>query len=114
MIMIKNKILPPKGFKCLNLCGIILMRSDTSPMRPQDYNHEDIHTAQMKEFLYVPFYIWYILEYIVRLFQYFFDTKWAYRNISFEREAYDNQNDLDYLHNRSMFAWIHYLWSGTR
>lgn len=111
MIVFKNKILPLKGFKCLNLCGFILIRSDASPIRPQDYNHEAIHTAQMKEIFYVPFYIWYILEYIMRLFQYSFDAMQAYRNISFEREAYDNQDNLDYLYNRPKFMWIHYLWS---
>lgn len=28
------------------------------------------------------------------------DTKLAYKNISFEREAYQNQSNLDYLSNR--------------
>ena len=37
------------------------------------------------------------------------DTKLAYKNISFEREAYQNQNDLDYLSNRKHYSWIKYV-----
>jgi hypothetical protein len=40
----------------------------------------------MKEMLYIPFYLWYGVEWLVKLFC----KGNAYRNISFEREAYDN------------------------
>jgi hypothetical protein len=30
----------------------------------------------------------------------------AYRNISFEREAYANEKDLDYLKRRSFFGFL--------
>ena len=33
----------------------------------------------------------------------------AYRNISFEREAYANEADENYLQHRKHYAWIHYL-----
>ena len=38
----------------------------------------------------------------------------AYRAISFEREAYDNQRDANYLSHRRHFAWRHYLGAGNR
>ena len=44
----------------------------------------------MKKYFYIGFYILYILEYIKNLFVYKFDTKAAYKNISFEKEAYAN------------------------
>jgi hypothetical protein len=74
-------------------------------MRERDYNHEAIHTKQMKELLYVPFYILYILEWLYRLTQ----KGNAYKNISFEKEAYDNENDMDYLDKREHFSWIEYI-----
>ena len=37
------------------------------------------------------------------------DTKLAYKNISFEREAYQNQGDLDYLSNRKHYNWFSYI-----
>ena len=33
----------------------------------------------------------------------------AYRSISFEQEAYDNQNNLNYLKNRKRFNWVKYI-----
>ncbi|MCH5319705.1 MAG: hypothetical protein J1E38_08375 [Paramuribaculum sp.] len=68
-------------------------------------NHERIHTAQMRELLFVPFYVLYFIEWLVRLIQY---RNWfeAYKNISFEREAYTYDHDLNYIERRSLFSWI--------
>ena len=30
----------------------------------------------------------------------------AYRNLAFEKEAYDHMNDLDYVKKRKRFAWL--------
>ena len=70
-----------------------------------DINHEAIHTTQMKEMLYIFFYVWYIIEWGIRLFM----KGNAYRNISFEREAYANQNNLSYLNTRKRYAWLNFL-----
>jgi hypothetical protein len=40
----------------------------------------------MKEMLYIPFYLWYGVEWLIKLLC----KGNAYRNLSFEREAYDN------------------------
>ena len=102
MKIIINNILPPKGFKCINLFGILFCRRQLNKI---DINHETIHTKQMQELLYIFFYLWYIIEYLIRLIIYK-NTKLAYKNISFEREAYQNQNDLDYLSNRKHYSWL--------
>ena len=104
MRIIENSILPPRGFKCINLFGVLFVRKGTY-MRDVDLNHEAIHTAQMKEMLYVFFYIWYVIEWIIRLFK----KGNAYRNISFEREAYHNQSYLLYLDESKCFSWLDYL-----
>lgn len=73
-----------------------------------DMTHEFIHIKQWRELLYVGFLLWYVLEWLVRLIQYRnFDN--AYRNISFEREAYANENYSDYLNKRKLFAFLEYL-----
>jgi hypothetical protein len=41
----------------------------------------------MKELLYIGFYVWYVIEWVFNLFKYC-DRMVAYRNISFEKEAY--------------------------
>mgnify|MGYP000002881445 FL=1 len=66
-------------------------------------NHETIHIKQQEEMLIIPFYIWYVTEWFIKLFFY---GKKAYYNISFEREAYDNDDNLSYLSGRKHYAWI--------
>lgn len=104
MIIISNNIIPFKGFTAINLFGILFVRKD-AVISEQTINHEKIHTAQMKEMLYFFFYLWYIIEWIIRLFM----KGNAYRNISFEREAYANQYNLNYLGDRKRYAWLNYL-----
>lgn len=71
-------------------------------------NHEKIHLRQQLELLVIPFFIIYGLEFLYRLIRY---RNWnlAYRNISFEREAYKNESDLDFLKKRGFWNFIHYF-----
>ncbi|MBR3014818.1 MAG: hypothetical protein IKH69_07330, partial [Bacteroidaceae bacterium] len=66
---------------------------------------ERIHTRQMLEMLIVGFYLWYVVEWLLRLPQ----KGSAYRHISLEREAYAHEHDLGYLEHRKHFAWWRYL-----
>ena len=101
MKIIYNKILPfGKKFYAINLFGVLFAKG---PCDEVMLNHERIHTAQMKELGYIFFYIWYVVEWVVRLFQYR-DSFRAYRNITFEKEAYENERNLDYLKGRRRFG----------
>jgi len=71
-------------------------------------NHETIHIRQQLELLIVPFYIWYLSEYYLKYLKYR-NPQLAYRNISFEREAYANDQNLDYLKKRKFWSFINYL-----
>lgn len=103
MKIIYNNIIPFKGFKCINLFSVLFIRKGCF-MSEEDLNHERIHTAQMKEMLYVFFYLWYFVEWLIRLFC----KGNAYKNLCFEKEAYNNEDDLTYLANRPRFAWWKY------
>lgn len=110
--IIYNNILPFKGFYAVNLLGLIFVRKDKKQMegtlRHQIVmTHETIHTEQMKELLYIGFYLLYFVEWIVRILTPPFRT--AYRDISFEREAYENQVRSNYPDVRKRFAWTKYL-----
>lgn len=61
-------------------------------------------------FLAVPFvyYLWYGVEYLVRLCI-MGDGKKAYKAISFEQEAYANEQDVNYNENAGYFSWVKYL-----
>ncbi|MGB1038511.1 MAG: hypothetical protein ACPGYY_07670, partial [Bacteroidia bacterium] len=55
------------------------------------------------ELLVIPFYIIYLIEYVVLLIVYRDHDK-AYRNISFEKEAYTNDSNITYLKTRPIWA----------
>ena len=101
MKVIYNSIIPFPGYSCMNLFGILFARKNAK-IDDATLNHESIHTAQMKEMLYIPFYLWYIIEWLIKLF----GKGNAYKNISFEREAYANQYNLDYLKTRKRYSWV--------
>ena len=101
-MIIPNNIIPFHGFRFINLFGVLFVRRDSmGDISEVDYNHEAIHTAQMKELLYIGFYVAYLLEWLYRLV---FHTKTAYMGISFEKEAYGNEDNLSYLSTRKHFA----------
>jgi hypothetical protein len=61
-------------------------------------NHERIHLRQQLEMLIIPFYIYYL----------FLLKRKGYLNISFEKEAYANEGNLNYLKERKPYAWLKY------
>jgi hypothetical protein len=63
--------------------------------------------------LLLPFYLWYGVEYIIRL-AITHDTKRAYRTISFEQEAYANECDEQYLQHRRLYAWLKYVFKKSK
>lgn len=75
-------------------------------LSPETLNHEKIHYKQQKEMLIIFFYIWYLLEWLIRIL---INGKKAYISISFERESYLNSKNKSYLETRKKFAWIKYL-----
>ena len=100
--------LVPEGI-CINLFGTLWTRH-SEWIDSAIINHERIHTCQQMEMLVLPFYIVYILEWLVRLVQYRNFHK-AYLNISFEREAYANGDNLSYLSRRKAYSWLKYTTS---
>lgn len=72
------------------------------------HNHETIHFKQQAETLIILFYIIYILEFTVKLAIYR-NVKQAYKNISFEREAYFNEGNFTYINHRKKYNWINLI-----
>ena len=103
--VIINKIFPVKGFSAITIWPFIFARHELSE---KTMRHERIHYRQQIEMLLLLVYLWSGLEWVFRIIKYRNADK-AYMNISFEREAYANENDSDYLKNRKIFAWIKYL-----
>ena len=126
MKIIRNKYIPFPGYKAINLFGVLFVKNNAR-IDEVTINHESIHSAQIAEVMIasVPFalllwlftnvwlglllviasyYLWYVIEWLIRL-----PKGNAYKNISFEREAYANQDDLSYLKNRKRFDFAKYI-----
>lgn len=102
MKIIKNKLIPFGNFIAINLFGYCFTKRD---LKEWQIRHEEIHSEQMKEILYIPFYLLYCLEFLVKFPIYKFNWGNTYRAISFEREAYFYQDWCYYLSYRKKYAW---------
>lgn len=107
MFLIVSKYFIPKGYRGLTVFPFVFLRARTDRDFAVLVNHEKIHLRQQLELLVLPFFSWYFMEYLFRLVQYGNHSK-AYRNICFEREAYQNEKDLDYLKKRPFWKFLNY------
>ncbi|MCO5233827.1 MAG: hypothetical protein LC105_12830 [Chitinophagales bacterium] len=108
-------IVSPKFFKLfmaswakgITLFPFIILKDEKSRNETTLIQHEQIHIRQQIEMLILFFYIWYIVEYLIRRIQ---TGSWrkAYQNISFEKEAYAHQHNNFYLKERPF--WEHIYW----
>lgn len=108
MIVIVNSIVPFKGFTAINLFGVIFVRKECwdklSDLQKSIYlTHEEIHSAQARELLWLFFYVAYFVEWLF-LFARYRNSFTAYEHISFEREAYRHELQVLYTNNRKHFA----------
>lgn len=104
MIIVRNSLIPfGRRYAAINLLGVLFVKRNVA-VSPGLINHERIHTAQMLELLVIPFYLIYLLEWMVKMVKFGGDGYRAYRALTFEREAYDNGDDPDYLSRRRHYA----------
>jgi len=122
MIKIKNKqmkkiivfpYLLTGSFVAITIFPFIILKSKEYKNDFVLINHEKIHIKQQIELLWLPFFIWFFIEYLFRLIQYR-NFYLAYKNISFEREAYEKERHIDYLAKRPHYAFLKYLKSSYK
>lgn len=101
-VYLVKRLLLGKSFLAVCLFGFIF---SIRPLNKVELNHELIHAAQQRELLYLPFFIWYGIEWLVLFIKYRNGME-AYHHIRFEKEAYRHQGDLSYLEKRKHY---HYL-----
>lgn len=107
--MVTNKFqwLLGKNTWAMTLWPFIIVKKRVE-LTPSLLNHEKIHLKQQIECLIIFFYLWYLIEYLIRIILYR-DIDKAYRNISFEKEAYFYENNLDYLNHRKIFSFLKFI-----
>lgn len=107
MILV-SKYIVPKGYVGITIYPFVFLKYKALKEDAVLLNHERIHLQQQIELLIIPFFVIYGFEFLIRLLQY---KRWslAYRNISFEREAYFQEAQLDYLKYRRLYSFLKYL-----
>lgn len=97
------RFLLPKWVAAIALLPFIIFREEPQEVNAVLLNHEKIHLKQQLELFVLFFYLVYVAEYLFLLIK-FRNHHRAYRGISFEREAYQYDNDLSYLQDRKAYA----------
>ena len=94
--------LAPIDIGAITIGPLVFSRGEMSEVTK---NHEAIHWQQYIEtgilgfiVLYYSYYLWNYVKYR--------DGKTAYFMIPFEREAYDHDEDLEYLDSRKRYSWF--------
>ena len=107
MILISKYIIP-KNYTGLAVYPFIFLKNKSLSDNWVLINHERIHLKQQKELLWIFFFLWYVIEFFVHLIRL---RNWnkAYHNISFEKEAYDNEGNPNYLKDRKVWLFMKYL-----
>lgn len=101
-------VVPSLRANGMALFPFILVKLEKSRFDEVMIRHEIIHLRQQLELLVIPFYFFYLLNYLYNRLIYN-DHHEAYMNIVFEREAYANDAFPDYLKRRKLFSWIKYF-----
>jgi len=101
-------IIPFLNVDAMALFPFILIKHQKDKTNQVLITHEKIHLRQQVELLIIPFYFFYLLNYLVNL-AWFRNHSKAYMNIVFELEAYRHERDDSYLPKRRLWAWLKYL-----
>ena len=108
MILIAKRYLVPKGYTGITIYPFVFLRDKIDASNKELINHERIHLRQQIELGIVFFFLIYGVQYFIGLVKYRNHYQ-AYRNIIFEREAYRNEKDLNYLKKRPFWGFLRYL-----
>ena len=107
MIIIKASWLRKLNTLAFTFYPFIFIRDENILNDASNLQHEKIHARQQLEMLLIFFYIWYYFEYALKARKY--GLGMAYYRISFEREAYANDHDCDYLKKRGFWGWLKWV-----
>ena len=124
MKVIYNKFIPFKGFYAITIIKWIFVREeykylDGLSIYNKMVNHESIHEQQILDFTpktfpkwlrytigSICFYLLYGLEWLFKLIPCLITKRNTYRSLCAEQEAYENEDNLNYLESRPKLSWL--------
>lgn len=100
---------PPRAYSAITLFPFVFHNDDTLSGRA--LRHETVHLYQQLFLLVVPFYVLYVLFWLIGLLRYRSHDR-AYRNIPFERSAYRLEGRTGLRWRTMAFDWLRCLKQG--
>ena len=101
-MLFDNDTTDKNGARAISFLCFIILR-DNEDKESMSYkvliNHEKIHFEQQLEMMFVFNWLFYIVFHLTN----------GYDNNPFELEAYDHEDDLTYLADRTHYKWIEYI-----
>ena len=112
-VILYNSRIPKALSLFIDISGItlypfIIYRNAKESVKQETHTHELIHIRQQKELWVIGFYVLYVFYWLKNKSKGQSNLA-AYANIPFEVEAYTNQHNLIYLHNRPSHKWRSYV-----
>lgn len=101
------KLFTPKNIGGITIFPFIILENKILKENKTFVNHEMIHLYQQAELFFIIFILWYYIEFLFLLLKHR-NIYYAYKNISFEKEAYENESNYSYLLTRKWFSFIKY------
>ena len=92
----------------ITLWPFVFLRHQKYKEDPVLLNHEKIHLQQQLELCILFFYLWYGIEFLRNRLK-GMNSRTAYYNISFEKEAYEHEKDVEYLKRRKFWGFLKYF-----
>jgi len=108
MIIVCQNLLKNTKINGITLYPFIFIKNPEDKKNSVLINHEKIHLKQQLELLIIFFYLAYVIEYYYHLIK-LKNGHQAYLAISFEREAFAHELDLEYLKKRKIWGFWKYL-----
>ena len=111
MILITPRFLKYFAGRFVNamaLCPFILVKNLETKESQVTIHHEKIHIRQQLEMFVLPFYLVYLGFYIYYRLLGNTHTQ-AYLRIPFEKEAYCEESNFDYLTTRKLWGWRFFI-----
>ena len=95
-LLIHTRRFPPRDYRAITLFPFVFYKGE--PLTERDMRHETVHLCQQLFLLIAPFYLLYLLFWLVGLVRHR-DWYRAYRAIPFERSAYrlESTKDIPFL-----------------
>ena len=107
-LTIHTRKFPPRGFYAVTLFPVIFHKGEK--LSEHELRHETVHLWQQAALLVVPFYVLYLLFWLIGLLRYRNHDR-AYRNIPFERSAYRLEGRTDLRWRTMAFDWLRCLYN---